>query len=159
MTAGDHEGGGPRMKSEKDRFLQGLADKVGRRMQARGMSAADLAEATAICRERIERIARAEVEAGAIELMRLAACLGGEPDDLLGRLAGGPPEDILTPLLDAGYIGFDPRLRIWGLTERGEARLREFELREEEGTDPPTGPDGPGRGAMETTTEGVMSDE
>lgn len=30
-------------------------------------------------------------------------------------------------LLDGGHVSFDPRRRVWGLTERGEGRLRELE--------------------------------
>jgi hypothetical protein len=30
-------------------------------------------------------------------------------------------------LLDGGHVSFDPRRRVWGLTERGEARQRELE--------------------------------
>ena len=50
-------------------------------------------------------------------------------------------------LLDAGLVGFDPRLRVWDLTERGEARLRELELSQGEGTDATAGPSRPVRGA------------
>jgi hypothetical protein len=33
-------------------------------------------------------------------------------------------------LLDGGHVSFDPRRRVWGLTERGEARQRELERAE-----------------------------
>jgi hypothetical protein len=33
-------------------------------------------------------------------------------------------------LLDGGHVSVDPRRRVWGLTERGEARQRELESAE-----------------------------
>ncbi|MBS1886007.1 MAG: hypothetical protein JSU06_02365 [Actinobacteria bacterium] len=44
-------------------------------------------------------------------------------------------------LLDGGHVSFDPRRRVWGLTERGEARQRELESAETADADTDAGAD------------------
>lgn len=182
-------------------FLQGLGRNIGRHMEALDISVGELAGATGISRDRIERILTAEVEVGVIELLRLASVLGVFPGELTeglaqvwgeedyaplaevafelpllkayagGRREGGRPvEDAVGELLassmteadraidpggrerwitrvrlrrrlllDTGLVGFDPRLRLWDLTEHGLARLRELELCEEQKAAPGPG--------------------
>jgi hypothetical protein len=94
---------------ERTRALRRLGTNLGRHMEALAVTDAELADRTDLTRERIGKILTAEVEAGALEVMFLAAALGILPDELFeGWDEGGEPllaeADYELPLLKA-YAG------------------------------------------------------
>lgn len=72
-----------RMSEEGDELRKGIAENLAREMEARGVSVGDLAEATKIPVEGLERILRAEVEMIVFVVPWLAEALGARPEDLV----------------------------------------------------------------------------
>lgn len=64
------------MSGDRIEFLKGPGRNLRRHLEAQGVSAGALAEATAIPQGRIEQILTGEVEVGSLELLGLAECLG-----------------------------------------------------------------------------------
>jgi hypothetical protein len=71
-----------RMSEEAEKLRNGIAENLAREMEARGVSVGDLAEATKIPEEALERILRAEVEMIMFLVPWLAEALGARPGDL-----------------------------------------------------------------------------
>jgi transcriptional regulator with XRE-family HTH domain len=71
------------MSDKENEFLSRFAHNLAHLMEARGRSAVAVAEASGLKRARIERLLLAEVEPGAIEVMRHAKALDVTPGDLI----------------------------------------------------------------------------
>lgn len=71
------------MSDREDEFLSRFARNLARLMEARDRSVVVVAEASGLKRARIERFLLAEVQPGAVEIMRLAKALDVTPGDLI----------------------------------------------------------------------------
>jgi hypothetical protein len=74
------------MSSPSQGLLTGFAGNVKRLMDLRGVGPGELAERADMSPARLEEILGARSEAGALEVMRLAAALEGEPAELFDGL-------------------------------------------------------------------------
>jgi transcriptional regulator with XRE-family HTH domain len=82
------------MSDSDDRFLVGFAHNLTCLMEAQGKSVAAVAAVAGLKPSRIERFLKAEVEPGAIEIMRLAKALDVTPGVLVDEIPRKPDGEV-----------------------------------------------------------------
>lgn len=75
------------MSEREDEFLVGLAANLARLIRSRHRSTVEVAELAGLPEARVEGFLAAEIEPGALEILRLAKALEVEPGQLLDGLA------------------------------------------------------------------------